>query len=169
VPLAAVGEIIESPESPPSRTASHAAASISSSGAGRADAWWKRAAAAHVEAVRSFLKRLKSWLWQLIDSVLEVGPGVRARRLCAAAAACDGVGTCTGAASTRPSCATPALSGARPHNCLHLLQNIAARRPKEFEPWLKWVILDAVLALAAAAIVQRVESLRPTFELFGWA
>jgi hypothetical protein len=31
------------------------------------------------------------------------------------------------------------------------------------------VILDAVLALVAAAVVRRVESLRPAFEVFGWA
>lgn len=39
---------------------------------------------------------------------------------------------------------------------------------QEFEPWFKWVIMDAVLALAISLIAKRVKSLRPVFRAIGW-
>ncbi|GBF99682.1 hypothetical protein Rsub_12376 [Raphidocelis subcapitata] len=39
----------------------------------------------------------------------------------------------------------------------------------EFEPWFKWVVLDAALALVVAVLAARVEPLRVLFETIGWA
>jgi hypothetical protein len=41
--------------------------------------------------------------------------------------------------------------------------------PQEFEPWFKWVVLDAALAVIIAGLVRHVEPLRPLFEAIGWA
>lgn len=38
----------------------------------------------------------------------------------------------------------------------------------EFDPWIKWVFLDALFALATACVARRVAALRPLFEVFGW-
>ena len=38
----------------------------------------------------------------------------------------------------------------------------------EFQPWLKWLIFDAVLTLLVGALVRRAEPLRPLFEAVGW-
>jgi hypothetical protein len=51
----------------------------------------------------------------------------------------------------------------------HRHARMHAHHVQEFEPWLKWVILDAVLAIVVAALVRRVEPLRPLFESIGWA
>ena len=89
--------------------ASAAAAAAAEAARGGAD-WWARALRRHLAAVRAAVERLRAWLWQLIDFVLD-----------------------------------------------------------EFEPWFKWVVLDAALALAVGALVRRVEALRPLFEAVGWA
>ncbi len=39
----------------------------------------------------------------------------------------------------------------------------------EFDPWLKWVVLDALFALATAHVARRVALVRPLFEAVGWA
>jgi hypothetical protein len=38
----------------------------------------------------------------------------------------------------------------------------------EFDPWVKWVVLDALFALLTAAVARRVSAVRPLFEAFGW-
>jgi hypothetical protein len=38
----------------------------------------------------------------------------------------------------------------------------------EFDPWIKWVFLDALFALATACVARRVAAVRPLFEVFGW-
>lgn len=39
---------------------------------------------------------------------------------------------------------------------------------QEFEPWVKWVIMDAVLALAVGIISPRVPRLQSAFRAIGW-
>jgi len=39
---------------------------------------------------------------------------------------------------------------------------------QEFQPWLKWVILDAALTLLVSQFVKRFEGLRYIFEAVGW-
>jgi len=39
---------------------------------------------------------------------------------------------------------------------------------QEFEPWVKWVIMDAVLALAVGLISPRVPRLQSAFRAIGW-
>jgi len=38
----------------------------------------------------------------------------------------------------------------------------------EFDPWIKWVVLDALFAVVTAAVARRVGAVRPLFEAFGW-
>jgi hypothetical protein len=38
---------------------------------------------------------------------------------------------------------------------------------QEFEPWLKWLIFEAVLALIIRALVSRIAALEPFFEAIG--
>lgn len=38
----------------------------------------------------------------------------------------------------------------------------------EFDPWIKWVVLDALFALATASVARRVALVRPLFEAVGW-
>mmetsp|Transcript_11443 Transcript_11443/g.29330 ORF Transcript_11443/g.29330 Transcript_11443/m.29330 type:complete len:92 (-) Transcript_11443:349-624(-) len=38
----------------------------------------------------------------------------------------------------------------------------------EFEPWLKWMVYDAVFALVTAALVKRCNRLAAVFEALGW-
>lgn len=40
---------------------------------------------------------------------------------------------------------------------------------QEFQPWLKWIIFDAVLTLVIGQLVKYCEGLRPLFEAVGWA
>ncbi|WIA12258.1 hypothetical protein OEZ85_012323 [Tetradesmus obliquus] len=40
---------------------------------------------------------------------------------------------------------------------------------EEFQPWLKWIIFDAVLTLVIGQLVKYFEGLRPLFEAVGWA
>lgn len=40
--------------------------------------------------------------------------------------------------------------------------------PQEFQPWIKWLIFDALLTLLLGALVRRCEALRPVFEAVGW-
>jgi hypothetical protein len=40
---------------------------------------------------------------------------------------------------------------------------------QEFQPWLKWIIFDAVLTLVIGQLVKYFERLRPLFEAVGWA
>jgi hypothetical protein len=40
---------------------------------------------------------------------------------------------------------------------------------QEFQPWLKWIIFDAVLTLIIGQLVKHVEAVRPLFEAVGWA
>jgi hypothetical protein len=44
----------------------------------------------------------------------------------------------------------------------------AHRLPQEFQPWIKWLVFDAVLTLLLGLVVKRFESLRPVFEAIGW-
>lgn len=39
---------------------------------------------------------------------------------------------------------------------------------QEFSPWLKWLILDAILALIVRALAANCEWLVPYFEAIGW-
>jgi hypothetical protein len=39
---------------------------------------------------------------------------------------------------------------------------------EEFDPWLKWVLFDALFALATAAVARRLAFVRPLFEAVGW-
>ena len=39
---------------------------------------------------------------------------------------------------------------------------------QEFEPWFKWMIMDAILALLLNITVHRVRGLRPVFLAIGW-
>jgi hypothetical protein len=39
---------------------------------------------------------------------------------------------------------------------------------EEFDPWMKWVIFDALFALATAHVARKVAAVRPLFEAFGW-
>jgi len=39
---------------------------------------------------------------------------------------------------------------------------------EEFDPWLKWIVFDALFALATAAVARRVAAVRPLFEAVGW-
>jgi hypothetical protein len=39
---------------------------------------------------------------------------------------------------------------------------------EEFEPWLKWVVLDACLALCVGAVAKRVKAARPALRAIGW-
>jgi len=40
---------------------------------------------------------------------------------------------------------------------------------QEFQPWLKWIIFDALLTLLVGQLVKHVEVVRPLFEAIGWA
>jgi hypothetical protein len=40
---------------------------------------------------------------------------------------------------------------------------------QEFQPWLKWIIFDAVLTLVIGQLVKYFDGLRPLFEAVGWA
>ncbi|BDA47293.1 hypothetical protein COCOBI_10-1390 [Coccomyxa sp. Obi] len=39
---------------------------------------------------------------------------------------------------------------------------------EEFEPWFKWVILDAVLALVVSLVAKRIKRARPVLRAIGW-
>jgi hypothetical protein len=39
---------------------------------------------------------------------------------------------------------------------------------QEFEPWFKWLVMDAVLALLVGAIAERALHLRPVLRAIGW-
>ena len=39
---------------------------------------------------------------------------------------------------------------------------------QEFEPWVKWVIMDALLAMAVGLLTTRVPSLQSAFRAIGW-
>jgi len=90
-----VDEVIEEvPSAPPAPHSKHPAAAAgraaveqaetcavalcSTIGSAGAEAfnWWKRVAQRHIETVRSIVQKLRGWLWQLIDFVLEVRGGV---------------------------------------------------------------------------------------------
>mmetsp|Transcript_26089 Transcript_26089/g.46388 ORF Transcript_26089/g.46388 Transcript_26089/m.46388 type:complete len:92 (+) Transcript_26089:340-615(+) len=38
----------------------------------------------------------------------------------------------------------------------------------EFEPWVKWLVYDALLTLLTAALARRWKQLNPLFEALGW-
>jgi hypothetical protein len=38
----------------------------------------------------------------------------------------------------------------------------------EFEPWVKWLVYDALLTLLTAALSRRWKQLNPLFEALGW-
>lgn len=50
------------------------------------------------------------------------------------------------------------LPGARPTHS----------HPQEFQPWIKWLVFDALLTLLLGLVVKRFEGLRPLFEAVGW-
>jgi hypothetical protein len=39
---------------------------------------------------------------------------------------------------------------------------------QEFEPWLKWVIMDALLSLAISILTRHAKHLKPIFNAIGW-
>lgn len=39
---------------------------------------------------------------------------------------------------------------------------------QEFQPWLKWLVFDALLTLLLGLVVKRFEVLRPLVEAVGW-
>lgn len=39
---------------------------------------------------------------------------------------------------------------------------------QEFEPWFKWVIMDAVLALVVSVVARRIKRVRPVLRAIGW-
>lgn len=39
---------------------------------------------------------------------------------------------------------------------------------QEFEPWLKWVMLDALLSLAITLLATRVQRVKPALRAIGW-
>lgn len=49
------------------------------------------------------------------------------------------------------------------HTC-----NACTRASQEFQPWLKWIIFDAVLTLVVGRLVKHAEFTRPLFEAIGW-
>ena len=40
---------------------------------------------------------------------------------------------------------------------------------QEFQPWIKWLILDALLTLAIGTLLRRYKSFRPALEALGLA
>lgn len=49
------------------------------------------------------------------------------------------------------------------------LMRVVEWAAEEFDPWLKWVIFDALFALATARLAARVAAVRPLFIAVGWA
>ena len=52
---------------------------------------------------------------------------------------------------------------------LSLLTHTPGSAAQEFEPWVKWVIMDALLALAVGLLSTRVPRLQSAFRAIGWA
>lgn len=44
----------------------------------------------------------------------------------------------------------------------------AAICSQDFQPWLKWLVFDAVFTLLITVLVKRAEFTRPLFTLIGW-
>jgi len=42
-------------------------------------------------------------------------------------------------------------------------------RTQEFQPWIKWLIFDALVTLAIGALLRRYKGLRPALEALGLA
>lgn len=47
--------------------------------------------------------------------------------------------------------------------------SLRSHSSQEFEPWLKWMIFDAILALVISQLLRHFKRLRPMFELLGMA
>lgn len=92
----------------------------------------------------SWLRWLRTWLWEQFEEVLEV-------RICP-------LGRCR--AQQHP----PVLQA---QQVLMLLLS-PLHGMQEFSPWLKWLILDAILALIVRALAANCEWLVPYFEAIGW-
>ena len=52
--------------------------------------------------------------------------------------------------------------------CLLRCQTSLRLHAQELEPWVKWVILDALLALVIGSISTKVPRLQSTFRAIGW-
>lgn len=222
------GPLSQHEPSPATKQASTAGCSSSS----RSECWWKRAAAHHLAAVRAVVDKLKRWIWQFIDYLLEVSHNMGLQHAQRIASSCCPLRTpvsmlpkqvalrlpgdfsqcllaledqlippplfdallhsplpplapctptpqapasTTSCQSAPPTWVTGSLSTAPmqynrhadrlPSRVSHPLLPLA----QEFDPWLKWVVFDALLSLVVAALVKRVDSLRPFFETIGWA